>query len=201
MPDEDDTSLGLAFEERVETRAVVRVVQETMRHELQGFVGTPRITGMRISGEEATVEADVVLDVPANYIRIQFDLGENMTKQFDTWGPETPESALEGVAVIQEVDPRVDSTHQLGVLPVPANPPPPTGWEYWGKQPVPKQAAELCMTMLHAPSLYPMGAFARIKVGEKVIGARVEWHDIQGATGKRGCFRGVNLLHKVHNAV
>ena len=120
-----------------------------------------------------------------------------MSNQFDPWEPEEPESAFEERVVLIEVDPRVDSAHPVGVLPVPRNPPPPVGWEYWGKQPVPKQAAELCVTMLHAPSLYPMGAFARIKVGDKVIGARVEWHDLQGATGKKGCFRGVNLLRKV----
>ena len=27
-----------------------------------------------------------------------------------------------------------------------------------------------------------------------LVGARVEWHDTQGATGAKGCFRGVNLM-------
>jgi len=55
--------------------------------------------------------------------------------------------------------------------------------------------------MLHDPGMYPMGTFVRISVGGEIIGARVEWHDFQGATGKRGCFRGVNLLKKVPDGV
>lgn len=124
-----------------------------------------------------------------------------MPEHFEAWEPAEPESELDGHAVIHEIDPRVNGAWPVGALPVPKNPPPPVGWEYWGKQAIPKQAIELSVTMLHAPSLYPMGTFARIKVGDQVIGARVEWHDTQGATGKKGCFRGVNLLHKVHNAV
>lgn len=116
---------------------------------------------------------------------------------FESWSPEAPESDLDEAAVICEVDPRVNTTHQVGVLPVPANPPPPEGWRYWGnRKPIPPEASKLCVTMLHALSLYPMGSFARINVQGEVIGARVEWHDTQGATGKKGCFRGVNLMYK-----
>ena len=94
------------------------------------------------------------------------------------------------------IDPRVDATHVNGTLPVPPNPPPPVGWKYWGKQPVPPESSRLCVKMLHDSTTYPMGAFVRVRVGEQVIAARVEWHSYQGATGKHGCFRGVNLFTK-----
>lgn len=122
---------------------------------------------------------------------------------FEPWTPETPDSKLveDPSATIYEQDPRVVTDHQPGQLPVPPNPPPPVGWTYWKKQPVPHAAASLANHMLHNPGTCPMGTFVRISVDGEIIGARVEWHDFQGATGKRGCFRGVNLLKKVPHGV
>jgi hypothetical protein len=42
-----------------------------------------------------------------------------------------------------------------------------------------------------------MGSFVQKRIGDKLVAARVEWHTVQGATGKRGCFRGVNLMKLV----
>lgn len=75
--DEEDRQLGLAFEERVETQELMRVVQEQMSHETRGFVGAPRVTGVRVGEDVTTIEADVVLEVPMNYIRLTCNIGED----------------------------------------------------------------------------------------------------------------------------
>jgi hypothetical protein len=41
-----------------------------------------------------------------------------------------------------------------------------------------------------------MGSFVQTWLDGELVAARVEWHDFQGATGKRGCFRGVNLMQR-----
>jgi hypothetical protein len=194
---------ALCFEDMLLENYRLRVAQQVLRDSTQeliglsGATGTPRITGMQVTEDGMTVECSVTLAAHLDYIQLEFNTGESMPIQFEPWFLEIPESDLDETATIQEVDPRVDSTHQVGVLPVPANPPPPVGWEYWGKQPVPHAAASLANDMLHNPRSCPIGTFVRIKVDGVVIGARVEWHDTQGATGKKGCFRGVNLLCKM----
>lgn len=122
-----------------------------------------------------------------------------MTKTFEPWATETEDSLLiDGTTqVICDIDPRVETNHSVGQLPVPKNPPPPVGWEYWRTQRIPPAASKLAVDMLHDAGEYPMGAFARIYTAGQVIGARVEWHDLQGATGKKGCFRGVNLMRRL----
>jgi hypothetical protein len=108
----------------------------------------------------------------------------------DPWEPPPSPSDSE---LLKEVDPRVDATHHIGVLPCPNNPPPPIGWVYW-KGAVPALAGKLAADMLHDSAQYPMGCFVQTLIGGQLVGARVEWHDLQGATGKKGCFRGVNLM-------
>lgn len=126
-----------------------------------------------------------------------------MPKQFEPWSPEVSNNALleDSTAIVYDQDPRVITSHQPGQMPVPANPPPPVGWEYWGKQPIPHAAASIANDILHKPGLCPMGTFVRISVNGQLIGLRVEWHNLQGATGKKGCFRGVNLMRKVSDDV
>jgi hypothetical protein len=114
--------------------------------------------------------------------------------QFEDWTP--PDSPTPGDDLVNEIDPRVDADHAIGQLPVPANPPPPVGWIYW-KGAVPATAGAFAVKMLHDPTTYPMGSFVQFFAGDELIGARVEWHNIQGATGKTGCFRGVNLMRDV----
>lgn len=125
-----------------------------------------------------------------------------MTKTFNSWETEAEDSLLLDGTVqdIMEVDPRVETNHSIGQLPVPPNPPPPVGWAYWKNQRVPSKAAELAAAMLRNPQKYPMGAFVRIMSLDRLVGLRVEWHNVQGATGKRGCFRGVNLMYKVEES-
>jgi hypothetical protein len=108
----------------------------------------------------------------------------------DPWQPQPPP---EDVTPLKEIDPRVDTTHQVGDLPCPSNPPPPVGWVYW-TGPVPPAPGKLAVEMLHDPAQYPMGCFVQALLDGQLVGARVEWHDLQGATGKKGCFRGVNLM-------
>jgi hypothetical protein len=108
----------------------------------------------------------------------------------DPWQPQLP--PLDSTR-LKEVDPRVDVVHRVGVLPCPDNPAPPIGWGYW-KGPVPALAGQLAAEMLHDSAQYPMGCFVQTVIDGQLVGARVEWHDLQGATGKKGCFRGVNLM-------
>jgi hypothetical protein len=115
--------------------------------------------------------------------------------QFDDWVPSDPPNSSDD-GVINEIDPRVNATHSIGQLPVPINPPPPIGWIYW-KGAVPPQAGTFAVKILHDSITYPMGSFVQFFAEGELIGARVEWHNIQGATGKRGCFRGVNLMRDV----
>jgi len=123
-----------------------------------------------------------------------------MTK-FEDWTPPEPPGSPDD-DIINVVDPRVITAHSVGQLPVPPNPPPPVGWIYW-KGSIPSAGVKLAVTMLHDPITYPMGSFVQKYIVTKpgtycyVIAARVEWHNIQGATGKTGCFRGVNLMRSV----
>jgi len=107
--------------------------------------------------------------------------------------PAPPETPL--ADNVMGVDPRTDqTTHALGEgLPCPPNPPPPVGWHYWRGREVPAKAGQLALQMRNNPKYYPMGAFLQTYCNGELIGARVEWHSIQGATGKKGCFRGVSL--------
>lgn len=114
---------------------------------------------------------------------------------FENWTPPDPPSSSDDDP-IEDVDPRVNSTHTIGQLPVPINPPPPVGWIYW-KGAVSAAAGAFAIKMLHDPVTYPMGSFVQFFAGDELIGARVEWHSFQGATGKKGCFRGVNLMRNV----
>jgi len=94
------------------------------------------------------------------------------------------------------VDPRVDGKHVIGALPCPKNPPPPVGWEYW-KGPVSHRLVDFAEMIRDDSVRFPMGAFAQAVIEGELIGARVEWHDLKGRTGERGCFRGVNLMRHV----
>jgi len=108
----------------------------------------------------------------------------------EPWQPAEPPTDEEPLV---EIDPRVDSTHVVGTLPCPKNPPPPEGWAYWSGA-LPKGGGALATEILRDAERYPMGAFVQALLAGQLVGARVEWHDLQGATGKRGCFRGVNLM-------
>jgi hypothetical protein len=116
-----------------------------------------------------------------------------MAYEFGSWSPPTPPV---GNGEVNVIDPRVVQDHGIGQLPCPPNPDPPDGWEYW-RGPVTKFGVDWCVGMLHAPALYPMGSFVQVYEQGQLYGARVEWHNIQGSTGKRGCFRGVNLMRLV----
>lgn len=107
----------------------------------------------------------------------------------DAWEPPEPETDAEHITL----DPRVDASHAVGALPSPPNPAPPGGWTYW-KGHVPATLGALAAKILADSKKYPMGAFIQVTIEGERVAARVEWHDLQGATGKRGCFRGVNLM-------
>lgn len=108
----------------------------------------------------------------------------------DPWVPPAPPTDDE---LVIEVDPRVIQDHRVGVLPCPANPPPPVGWKYW-KRSVRAGLVQLATEMLHDAQRFGMGAFVQSVIDGELIGARVEWHGLQGSTGQQGCFRGVNLM-------
>jgi hypothetical protein len=110
-------------------------------------------------------------------------------KMTDPWIAPDPSAGDELVTI----DPRVDADHSIGVLPCPNNPPPPEGWRYWRDRVTPALGA-FASKILGDFTRYPMGAFIQTEINGQRVAARVEWHDLQGATGKRGCFRGVNLM-------
>jgi hypothetical protein len=110
----------------------------------------------------------------------------------DPWAPSDPSPDGELV----DLDPRVDADHTIGVLPCPSNPPPPEGWRYWRDRVTPALGA-FASKLLNDSARYPMGSFIQAEIDGELVAARVEWHDLQGATGKRGCFRGVNLMQRV----
>jgi len=90
-------------------------------------------------------------------------------------------------------DPRVITDHQVGVPPCPPNPPPPVGWAYWSGS-VPELVSKFAVKVEFTPAEFPMGSFVQTLIDGKLVGARVEWHDFQGATGKHGVFRGTSLF-------
>ncbi len=112
----------------------------------------------------------------------------------EEWQPPEPPDA--GADPLISLDPRVDTEHRAGVLPCPNNPPPPVGWEYW-KGPIPNGGASFAGVILRDSQTFPMGAFVQTHLDGMLVGARVEWHNLQGATGLHGCFRGVNLMRTV----
>jgi hypothetical protein len=113
----------------------------------------------------------------------------------DPW--EAPEPEVNSADELIVVDPRVVVDHVVGRLPCPRNPAPPDGWRYWKlHEHVPAALGALSVKMLHDGKVYPMGAFVQIWHEQELVAARVEWHDVKGATGEQGCFRGVNLLRR-----
>ena len=114
----------------------------------------------------------------------------------EEWQPPDPPAADADAEMVITLDPRVNTTHAVGVLPCPSNPPPPLGWEYWSG-PIPDGGGAFASDILKDPKQYPMGTFVQSYLNGTLIGARVEWHNLQGATGQHGCFRGVNLMRAV----
>jgi hypothetical protein len=101
----------------------------------------------------------------------------------------------DGDEMVHEVDPRIDASHIERALPCPSNPGPPPGWSYW-KGSVPHDCVALAVSMQADRVQFPMGTFARKRIDGDVVGFRVEWHAVQAMTGKRGAFRGVNLMRR-----
>jgi hypothetical protein len=116
-----------------------------------------------------------------------------MTEQ--AWTPPPPPDR-DGEVVA--TDPRVDATHQEGVTPVPANPPPPVGWQYVPDADTDAVGAAFAVEVQAARSKYPMGSFVQRRMGDRVLAVHLEWHDFQGATGRHGCFRGAALMRQLY---
>ena len=114
---------------------------------------------------------------------------------FEKWDPPKLDVDADEGALLGELDPRVEQHHVAG-RPCPVNPPPPAGWKYLHPKGhvVTSKAVKLATDMLSDPEKYPMGTFVQTICDGELIGARVEWHNVQGATGKEGVFRGVNLM-------
>lgn len=92
-------------------------------------------------------------------------------------------------------DPNVDGSHPLGVgvSPCPGNPPLPAGFAYW-TGPV---SPALTAWAVEVRNSYPIGSFIQDVVDGKNVAARIEYHTLQGATGRTGCFKGLSLLRPV----
>ncbi len=113
----------------------------------------------------------------------------------NSWMPPPPPG--EGEPLVNGRDPRVVQTHAPGT-PCPANPPPPVGWKYWAGA-LPDGGTDLAVRMRDDRATFPIGSFAQTWLGGQVVGARVEWHTKLGASGKTGCFRGVNLMRRAQS--
>jgi peptidoglycan hydrolase-like protein with peptidoglycan-binding domain len=113
-----------------------------------------------------------------------------------TWLPPAPP---DGPGPTVAIDPRVITAHAIGQLPCPNNPPPPVGWSYWKGRVSPALVA-FASSVEFKPADFAIGSFVQALVDDQLVAARVEWHDFQGATGKRGCFRGTSLFHPTHVA-
>jgi hypothetical protein len=118
-----------------------------------------------------------------------------MTNINDKWEPQAPPNYPEETQT-NCIDPRVIQNHSIGQLPCPDNPPPPDGWEYWTNK-VTVEEGNLALSILKDSKTFPMGSFVQTYSDGIIVGARVEWHNIQGATNKKGCFRGVNLMKQI----
>jgi hypothetical protein len=113
----------------------------------------------------------------------------------EAWVPPAPDP--DSTDELISVDPRMITNHAIGQLPCPPNPRPPEGWRYWkGREKVPAELANLALKIRNDSKTYPMGAFVQILHEQELVAARVEWHDTKGATGEKGCFRGVNLMRQ-----
>ncbi|RYZ09223.1 MAG: hypothetical protein EOO73_05540 [Myxococcales bacterium] len=114
----------------------------------------------------------------------------------DPWLAPTPDEGSSEELII--MDPRMITAHRIGELPCPPNPPPPDGWRYWKpKEAVPAILGTLAVKMRDDAQRYPMGAFTQVMHAGELVAARVEWHDMRGRDGAKGCFRGVNLMRRV----
>jgi hypothetical protein len=109
------------------------------------------------------------------------------------WTPPDPPDP--GAPPVITADPRIQpSGIPLGVgLPCPSNPPPPAGWAYWTGGVTPA----LSVWAVQMRDAHPIGTFIQAWIDGQLVGARIEYHDIVGATGATGCFKGLNLLRRV----
>jgi hypothetical protein len=113
-------------------------------------------------------------------------------------GGVAPEPAP-GTYPMVSMDSRIVPGTPLGLGPTfvsgcPHNPPPPTGFDYWpGNVSV---SAAIGAWAVHVRNAYPIGTFIEDVVGGELVAARIEYHTLQGATGKTGCFKGLNLLRR-----
>lgn len=108
----------------------------------------------------------------------------------DAWQPPPPPVTANMVIAR---DPRMDITHVVGTLPCPRTPPPPIGWAYW-KGGVPPNFSRFAKAVQGNRAEYPIGSFVQALIDGRLVAARVEWHDYQGLTGRRGCFQGTSLF-------
>lgn len=115
---------------------------------------------------------------------------DGVTSINDAWTPPGPPQTADW---LKTLDPRVITNHAVGQPPCPPNPPPPVGWAYW-TGPVSEAVGEFAVKVEFTPAEFAMGSFVQALIGEQLVGARVEWHNYQGATGKHGVFRGTSLF-------
>lgn len=107
--------------------------------------------------------------------------------------PWTPPPPPPPGGTVASIDPRVVKDHPPGT-PCPSNPPAPVGWTYWSGT-LPKGGAELAVQMRDDRENHPLGSFVQTWLDGQLVGSRCEWHPF--TAGKKGCFRGINLMRPV----
>jgi hypothetical protein len=108
------------------------------------------------------------------------------------WTPPDPPGLYDDPVIV--IDPRIPpSGIPLGAgLPCPGHPPPPVGWSYW------PASAQVTPTLsawaVQMRNANPIGTFIMAWIDGQLVGARIEYHTLQGATNTSGCWKGLNLL-------
>lgn len=178
---------------------------ELLKVEPTGNFGEATVTATRAFQQAEALEVDGVAGnrTLGRAMQLGLDLAPDdpplaggpaggVTSLSDAWDPPAPPVDAHWIVAR---DPRVNTTHAIGALPVPRNPPPPVGWTYW-RGDVTKALSQMAIKVQTTSAEFPLGSFVQALVGEQLVAARVEWHDYQGATGKHGCFRGTSLFRR-----
>lgn len=108
--------------------------------------------------------------------------GGGGTLNGNDWTPPDPPGPSD--AAVIATDPRSPPPGAplgVGVSPCPTNPPVPVGWAYWTNQPMTPSLPAWAVNMRNS---YPIGTMIQAYVDGNLVGARVEYHTLQGADRK-----------------
>jgi hypothetical protein len=118
--------------------------------------------------------------------------GENVAASDGDVSSQPAEKLVQQLAAIEIIVSEVS----IDVASCPTPLPFPKGWTAW-KGSVSKELQVFSKSILRNLKDYPVGTFIQFTLHGQRVGARIDWHTLQAATGRRGCFQSVNLLRPV----